>query len=147
MNNMKYATTILLLALGLGLQATAAAQASQFRARLSEVPVTPQDYREITGVGEVFATLEGATLTVTGTFRGLSSVATGVHIHNAPKAMNGAPVHTLEVTNTTDGEISGSVLLTPEQVTALRNEELYIMVHSEKHPDGVIRGWLLPRNS
>ena len=145
-NQSKFSFALLLLML-VAICPAAAAQTNNFRARLSEVPVTPLDYRQITGVGEVFATLNGSTLTVTGTFKGLTSVATGAHIHSAPKAMNGPPVQTLEVTAATAGEISGTVELTAEQVEALRNESLYIMVHSETHPGGVIRGWLLPRKS
>ncbi|MCB1669922.1 MAG: CHRD domain-containing protein [Gammaproteobacteria bacterium] len=123
------------------------AQTSLFRARLSEVPVTPQTYRTITGVGEVFATLNGSTLSLTGTYEGMSSAATAAHVHNAPKAMNGPPIGAIEVTSAPSGEVSGSLELTPEQVTALRNEELYIVIHSENNPGGEIRGWLLPRES
>ena len=145
-NQSKFSFALLLLLL-VTVCPAAIAQTNNFRARLSEVPVTPLDYRQITGVGEVFATLNGSTLTVTGTFKGLTSVATRAHIHSAPKAMNGPPVQTLEVTGATSGEISGTVELSAEQVAALRNESLYIMVHSEAHPGGVIRGWLLPRKS
>lgn len=147
MRNLNYLAFFGLLLTLSGFSAGAAAQANNFRARLSEVPVTPLDYKKITGIGEVFATLNGNTLTVTGTFKGLSSVATRAHIHNAPKAMNGPPVQTLEVTGGTSGEISGTLELTPEQVEALRNEALYILVHSENNPGGEIRGWLLERNS
>lgn len=123
----------------------ASAQTGSYRARLSEVPVTPQDYRSITGVGEVRASLAGSTLTLTGTFSGMSSVATAAHVHNAPKAMNGPPIAALIVTPAPSGEISGTLELSTEQAQALRDEELYIMVHSENNPDGEIRGWLLPR--
>ena len=75
------------------------AQTGNVRARLSEVPVTPQTYQTITGVGEVFATLSGSTLSLNGTFQGMSSAATIAHIHNAPKAMNGPPIGALEVTS------------------------------------------------
>jgi Cu/Zn superoxide dismutase len=123
------------------------AQSSQFRARLSEVPVTPQTYQTITGVGEVFASLTGSTLSLNGTYEGMSSAATAAHIHNAPKAMNGPPIGAIEVTSAPSGEVSGSLELTAEQVQALQNEELYIVIHSENNPGGEIRGWLLPRES
>ena len=116
------------------------AQSSLFRARLSEVPVTPQTYQTITGVGEVFASLNG-------TYEGMSSAATAAHIHNAPKAMNGPPIGAIEVTSAPSGEVSGSLELTAEQVQALQNEELYIVIHSENNPGGEIRGWLFPRES
>ena len=122
------------------------AQSSLFRARLSEVPVTPQTYRTITGVGEVFATVNGSTLSLTGTYEGMSSAASAAHVHNAPKAMNGPPIGAIEVTPAPSGEVSGSLELTDEQLTALRNEELYIVIHSETNPGGELRGWLLPRD-
>lgn len=131
----------------LTLSVDAAAQATRFRARLSEVPVTPADYLEIRGVGEVFAELNGTTLRITGTFSEMTSAAAGAHIHLAPMAMNGPPIHTLQVSNAPAGEISGEVTLTAEQVQALQANSLYIMVHTEKHPGGVIRGWLLPREA
>ena len=123
------------------------AQSNLYRARLSEVPVTPQTYRTITGVGEVFATLNGSTLTLNGTYEGMSSAATVAHIHNAPKAMNGPPIGAIEVTTAPSGEVSGSLELTPEQVQALQDEELYIVIHSENNPGGEIRGWLFARES
>jgi hypothetical protein len=135
-----------LLATGLIVASLAHAQSTMFRARLSEVPVTPQTYRTITGVGEVLATLSGSTLNLTGTYEGMSSLATAAHVHNAPKAMNGPPIGAIEVTPATSGEVSGSIELTAEQVTALQNEELYIVIHSENNPGGEVRGWLLPRD-
>jgi len=125
--------------------AAASAQSGMYRARLSEVPVTPQTYRTITGVGEVFATLDDSTLSLTGTYQGMSSAASAAHVHNAPRAMNGPPIGALEVTPAPSGELSGSLELTAAQVEALRNEALYIVIHSENNPGGEIRGWLLPR--
>jgi hypothetical protein len=123
------------------------AQTTVYRARLSEMPVSPQTYREITGVGEVFANLNGSTLTVTGSFEGMSSAASAAHVHNAPKAMNGPPIGALDPTALPSGEVSGELELTAEQVEALRNEELYIVIHSENNPGGELRGWLFLRES
>jgi len=123
------------------------AQSAQYRARLSELPVSPQTYRDITGVGEVFATLNGSTLSVTGSFEGMSSAASVAHVHNAPKAMNGPPIGALQATALPTGAVTGELELTVEQIEALRNEELYIVVHSENNPGGEIRGWLFLRES
>ena len=100
------------------------AQSTSFRARLSEMPVTPQTVNTITGVGEVFLTLSGSTASISGTFEGMSSAASAAHIHNAPKAMNGPPIGALEATAMPNGQVSGELELTAEQVTALQNEEL-----------------------
>jgi Cu/Zn superoxide dismutase len=124
----------------------ASAQSNGFRARLSEMPVTPQTVNTITGVGEVFVTLNGTTISVNGTFEGMSSAASAAHVHNAPKAMNGPPIGALEATSMPNGQVSGELELTAEQVTALHNEELYIVIHSETNPGGELRGWLFAQD-
>ena len=125
---------------------SAVAQSETFRARLSPMPTTPQTVTTITGEGEVILTLNGNTLTVTGDFAGMNSAATMAHVHNGPPAQPGPVVHQLEVTKMTEGEISAILELSDEQVTALRNNELYIQVHSETNPPGELRGWVFARS-
>ncbi len=139
-------TTSLICALVLTFSAGAVAQAETFRARLSPMPTTPQTVTTITGEGEVILTLDGNTLTVSGNFTGMNSVATMAHVHNGPPAQPGPVVHQLEVTKMPAGEISAVLELTDTQVTALRNNELYIQVHSETNPPGELRGWIFARN-
>ena len=110
------------------------------------MPTTPQTVTTITGEGEVILTLNGNTLTVSGNFTGMNSVATMAHVHNGPPAQPGPVVHQLEVTKMPAGEISAVLELTDAQVTALRNNELYIQVHSETNPPGELRGWIFARN-
>ena len=121
------------------------AQTENYRARLSPMPTTPQTVDSITGEGEVLLTLEGNTLTVTGSFAGMSSVATAAHLHNGPPAQPGPPVHALEVTSATGGDVSAEIELTDEQVEALRANSLYVQIHSEGNPPGELRGWIFPR--
>ena len=139
-------TASLICALVLTFSAGAVAQAETFRARLSPMPTTPQTVTTITGEGEVILTLDGNTLTVSGNFTGMNSVATMAHVHNGPPAQPGPVVHQLEVTKMPAGEISAVLELTDAQVTALRNNELYIQVHSETNPPGELRGWIFARN-
>ena len=139
-------TASLICALVLTFSAGAVAQAETFRARLSPMPTTPQTVTTITGEGEVILTLDGNTLTVSGNFTGMNSVATMAHVHNGPPAQPGPVVHQLEVTQMPAGEISAVLELTDAQVTALRNNELYIQVHSETNPPGELRGWIFARN-
>ena len=40
------------------------------------------------------------------------------------------------------GEISGTVELTSEQVAALQTQSLYVQIHSEGNPGGELRGWI-----
>lgn len=135
----------ILLAALLAAPLTVWAQTENYRARLSPMPTTPQTVDSITGEGEVLLTLEGNTLTVNGTFEGMSTVATVAHLHNGPPAQPGPAVHQLVVTAATGGEISGEIELTDEQVEALRANSLYVQIHSEGNPPGELRGWIFPR--
>jgi len=117
-----------------------------YRARLSPMPTTPQTVTTILGEGEVILTLNGNSLTVDGTFTGMSSAATGAHIHNGPPAQPGPVIHTLEVSQATNGSVNGTISLTEEQVEALINNEFYIQIHSESNPPGELRGWAFLRS-
>ena len=117
-----------------------------YRARLSPMPTTPQTVSTILGEGEVILMLNGNSLTVDGNFAGMSSVATGAHIHNGPPAQPGPVIHTLEVTPATSGSVSGVIALSDEQVEAIKNNEFYIQIHSESNPPGELRGWVFLRS-
>ena len=117
-----------------------------YRARLSPMPTTPQTVNTILGEGEVILTLNGNSLTVDGTFTGMSSAATGAHIHNGPPAQPGPVIHTLEVSQATNGSVNGTISLTDGQVEALINNEFYIQIHSESNPPGELRGWVFLRS-
>ena len=117
-----------------------------YRARLSPMPTTPQTVNTILGEGEVILTLNGNSLTVDGTFTGMSSAATGAHIHNGPPAQPGPVIHTLEVSQANNGSVNGTISLTDEQVEALINNEFYIQIHSESNPPGELRGWVFLRS-
>ena len=117
-----------------------------YRARLSPMPTTPQTVATILGEGEVILTLNGNSLTVDGNFFGMSSAATGAHIHNGPPAQPGPVIHTLEVSQSTEGSVTGTLSLSDEQVEALNNNEFYIQIHSESNPPGELRGWVFLRS-
>lgn len=119
------------------------AQAPQYRARLSMVPVDTAMLATIGGSGAASATLKGSTLTITGTFAGLKTAATVVHVLRSPKSgMRGVPIGDLTATTATSGTISGSIELTRPQIEDLAAGRLYIQLHSEKAPDGNLWGWL-----
>ena len=117
-----------------------------YRARLSPMPTTPQTVTTILGEGEVILTLSGNSLTVDGNFSGMSSAATGAHIHNGPPAQPGPVIHTLEVSQSIEGAVTGTLSLSDEQVEALNRNEFYIQIHSESNPPGELRGWVFLRN-
>lgn len=134
----------LALALALAASSFVHAQAPQYRARLSVVPIDVSMQSTIAGSGAVTATLKGSTLTINGTFTGLKTAATVARVHRSPRtAMRGVPIGDLTVTANTTGTISGSLELTKDQLDDLAAGRLYVQVHSEKAPDGNLWGWLL----
>jgi len=122
------------------------AQASQtFKTRLGTVPVEAATLKSlIGGSGAVTAVLSGTKLTINGTFKGLQSPATVARLHVAPKGQRGPAMLDVPVTKATSGTINGELTLTPIQVDHLVRNRIYIQLYSEKAPEGVLWGWLLP---
>ncbi len=115
-----------------------------FKTRLSPVPIDAQLAPTVTGHGSVSAALAGTKLTVTGSFEGMRSPATAVHLHQSKvTGIRGVAIHELTVTKAMSGNISGSVDLTPTEIEALRKGMVYVQIHSEGAPDGNLWGWLL----
>lgn len=131
-----------IVAFGFSISIALAQNGEVFGDKLGFVPVTNATAGTISGTGWVSATLEGNTLTVRGSFEGLSSSATAAHIHMAAPGQNGPVIIPLEVTNDTSGEITGNAELNEEQLQQLRDHHLYVMVHSEDNPGGELRAWL-----
>ena len=115
-----------------------------YRVRLSPMPTTPQTVSTITGGGEVQLTLLGKTLTAIGAFSGMSSAATNAHIHYGPPAQPGPVIHHLNFDENVSGEVSITIDLSEEQISALKSNSLYIQIHSIKNPAGELRGWAFP---
>ncbi len=135
---------ILVLASIMAMSSLAQAQAPQYRARLSIVPIDLAMQATIAGAGAVTAALKGTTLTINGTFSGLKTAATAARVHRGPRtAMRGVPIGDLTASPNTSGTISGSIELTREQIDDLAAGRLYVQLHSEKAPDGNLWGWLL----
>lgn len=135
---------VALLLAGIGL---AAQGATNYRARLSPVPMDLAMAANITGSGSLTAALTGSKLTVSGSFAGLMSPATMVQIHKGARGIRGPAVLDLQATPAVSGTISGSVDLTPVLLEDLRHGRLYVQLHSEKAADGNLWGWLMPQES
>jgi hypothetical protein len=126
--------------------ANAGAQARQYRARLSPVPLDVAMQATVAGSGAVTATLSGTALTLTGTYAGLKTASTVARVHRGPRtAMRGPAIGELTITPGTSGTITGTIELTREQVDDLASGRLYVQLHSEKAPEGNLWGWLLPQ--
>ena len=135
----------LVIALTLLLQA-APPPATSFRARLSPVPVESNNASRITGSGSVMAMLDGATLTIRGTFQGMKSPATIAQIHMGQRGVRGPVEFDLQIDKSPNGNgnVSGVVLLSKIQIDTLRRGWYYIQIHAEQAPEGNLWGWLLP---
>jgi CHRD domain len=141
---------VISLALVVAGAAAAAQPAKTFKTRLAPVPIDLSMQATIAGTGSVTATLTGAKLSITGTFDGLKSPATIAQVHKSPvRGMRGPVLFDIAVTRTdaASGTLSGTVDLTPLQVADLEKGRLYVLVHSEKAPDGNLWGWLTPQEN
>jgi CHRD domain-containing protein len=130
-----------------GASSLSAQSAKNFRARLSAVPMDLAMAATVGGSGSATAVLNGAKLTVTGSFDGLKSPATIVQIHKGQRGVRGPAILDLVATKATTGTISGTVDLNPQQLQDLQNSRLYIQLHSERAPDGNLWGWLMPQET
>jgi hypothetical protein len=135
---------ILAIALTLFFAQTPAPPATSFRARLSPVPVESNNASKITGTGAVMATLDGAKLTISGTFQGMKSAATIAQVHMGQRGVRGPVEFDLDITKSPNGSIAGVLTLTKVQIDTLRRGWYYIQVHAEQAPEGNLWGWLLP---
>ena len=104
--------------------------------------------RQLSGSGTVSATLNGAALTLDGTFDGLKSPATVARVHIGRKGVRGPVFFDLRVANapggTPHGTLGGVLQLTPLQIDALLKGSFYVQLDSEKAPDGNLWGWQAP---
>ena len=135
---------------GLSIAVLTAQAAKTFKARIAPVPIDVSMQSTIAGKGSVAATLNGTKLSISGSFEGLKSPATIAQLHKSPvRGVRGPVVFDLVVTKTdaSSGTLSGTVDLTPLQVTDLEKGRFYVQVHSEKAPDGNLWGWLTPQEN
>jgi hypothetical protein len=136
-----YSVGVLLLSLA---NPAAAQNEERYKVRLSVVPLDIAMQRTVAGAGAATAVLKGATLTVNGTFEGLTSAATSARAHRGvAMGVRGASFADLTVSKAQRGTISGSITLTPDQVQALKKGQIYLQVSSEQAPEGNLWGWLV----
>ena len=111
---------------------------------LSAMPFNDATLPMMRGTGSATATLEGDTLSISGTFTGLTGPATKAHLSlSAAPGIPGVPLVDLTLTGDVAGKVTGQTKLNPSQLAALRSHKLYIQIDSEKVPSGHLWGWLL----
>jgi hypothetical protein len=142
---MAFNRVVTLLAMGIAFGLSLAAQTSDtFKARLSALPADARTRPSLAGSGSASAVLNGAKLTISGSFDGLLSAATSASLHSAVGAgVRGPAIGDLTISKAASGTIGGSIDLTPDQLTSLRKGGLYVQIYTEKAPDGVLWGWFL----
>ena len=101
--------------------------------------------------GASTATLDGDTLTVTGTFTALSSdlvdiSGTSAHVHRGAAGTSGPVFFNLTVTSTDkrNGSFNGTKKLNEEEQQDFKNGLLYVNVHTTTNQGGEIRGQFRP---
>ena len=111
---------------------------------LSSASEVPAVTAASNGSGSVTATFDGMNLIIKGTFKNLTGPATLAHLHGPASRTAAAPV-LFPLTFTNDaaagsGTLSGTVMLMGDQVTALKDGQLYINIHTAANKAGEIRG-------
>jgi CHRD domain len=136
------ALTIVVLVLSL--LPAAAQNEVRYKVRLAPVPMDIAMRSTVAGSGSATAVLKGTSLTITGTFEGLRSSATAARLHQGPTmGLRGMPFADLMISKATNGTITGSVALSPDQARALERGRVYLQISSERAPDGNLWGWFV----
>ena len=126
----------------------APAAATPYRALVRAAEEVPANGS--TATGTLAADLDGTTLTVTGSFAGLSAAYTVSHLHLGLTGQSGAVQFALTPTVAADGRsgtfeaAANTFTLTAAQAEALAARRIYANVHSTARPGGEIRGQVSP---
>jgi hypothetical protein len=101
----------------------------------------------VQGDGQVSASLDGKTLTLTGSFTALPSAATTARLYSGTGiGVPGDAILDLQLSGQTEGTLSGRFTLNAKQLAALKLGHVYVQINSQKAPDGNLQGWLLPEH-
>ena len=134
-------------ALAMALPLTPARAADTYRANLGPMPLDEATKKNMLGRGEASATLDGKTLTVSGSFAGLPSPATAAHLMvGLAIGVPGTQGLDLAISPAAEGTVSGKLALTAQQAAAFRTGRLYVQIDSQMAPTGTLWGWLLPQH-
>ena len=137
-------SALTIVVLVLSLPPVAAQNEIRYKVRLAPVPMDIAMRSTVAGRGSATATLKGNLLTVNGTFDGLRSAATAARLYLGPAmGIRGMPFGDLMISKATEGTISGSVTLMPDQARALERSRVYLQISSERAPDGNLWGWVV----
>jgi hypothetical protein len=119
--------------------------ADNYQTNIGPTPLNGSNRADVLGRGTVLATLEGSKFTLHGAFAGLATPATDAHLCLGNVMGGTGPIlYDVTVSPAQNGEVSGTVTLTPEQVVALKVGKIYVLIDSQKAPKGNLWGWFQP---
>ncbi len=116
----------------------AQAEVMKFSADLKGASEVPPTDSAATGSAEVTVDTDAKKVTWTFKADGLSGPATAAHMHGPASATESAP----PVIDVTGDTMTGSADITDAQWADLKAGKYYLNVHTEKFPDGEVRGQL-----
>ena len=119
--------------------------ADNYQTDIGPTPKNGKQGANVQGRGTVLATLDNNRFSLHGKFSGLSSPATEAHLCMG-NVMGGVgpAIGDLTIPQAQSGNISGTFNLTPDQVVALKEGRLYVMLNSQSAPKGNLWGWFQP---
>lgn len=110
---------------------------------LSGSQEVPEVTTSATGTAIMAVNFETGAVTGLLNFSGLSGPAIAAHIHRAAAGTNGDVVVPLTAPSATSGTIVISATLSQELLAALRDNQLYLNIHTAANPEGEIRGQVI----
>lgn len=123
----------------------AIAAEQKFETRLTPAPFDGAMRANVQGDGRISASLEGRTLSLTGTFAALPSAATTAKLYSGTGiGVPGDAILDLQLSGQMEGTLSGKFTLNAKQLAALKLGHVYVQINSQKAPEGNLQGWLLP---
>jgi CHRD domain len=118
-----------------------AASSTVWKAKLNaKAEVPAQVVANAAGTGTFKGTVSGKTLKWKLTFAKLTGPATAAHIHVGAVGKAGNVL--IPLCAPCKSPVSGSAKLTAAEITDFKKHKLYANVHTEKNPNGEIRGQL-----
>ena len=135
------AVSAVTLAVAIGFAAPALAEETKFMAMLSAAEEVPPTDSAGTGTANITWNSETKELSWSIEFSGLSGAASAAHFHGPadPGANAGPQVPITDLESPSEG----TATLTDEQAADLAAGKWYVNLHTEKFPDGEIRGQVM----